>query len=125
VAGSSDELLATPLAVPELRGLIFLARPGVTVDLTRESVAAALRLAPLAEQLPVLPARGHLFSRFYARRFARAYAGAAEALRRGGSGALATRAAAVAEAINQGASTAERRRRLGDLVNACRVAGIE
>ncbi len=124
-ASSSDALIATPLAVPELRGLIFLARPGATTDLTRESVAAALRLVPLAERLPDLPSRGHAFTRFYSRRFGRAYAGAAEALRREGQAATAARAEAVAQAILGSAGRADRNRLLAEFASACRDSGIE
>jgi hypothetical protein len=119
VASTSPTLIASPDATPELRGLIFVARAGSDSELTAASVAAAARLAPLAEALPRLPARGHAFSRFYARRFARAYAGAAEALRRKGDPALAAGADSVADAINRDAPVAERASLLHSFVARC------
>jgi len=119
VAGTSPRLIASSDAMPELRGLIFVARAGSDSDLTAASVAAAARLAPLAEALPRLPAHGHAFSRFYARRFARAYAGAAEALRREGDPALAAGADSVADAINRDAPIAERASLLHSFVARC------
>ena len=124
VLSSSPGLIATAQAVPELRGLVYVAEPGATEDVTVESVAAAIRLAPLARELPVLPARGHAFSRFYVRRFARAYAGAAEALRRRGATEAAVRADAVADALNQAVPGDRRARLLDSFVTACRDLGF-
>jgi len=108
VASTSSTLIESSRATPELRGLIFVARADADSELTAESIAAAARLAPIAEALPRLPARGHAFSRFYVRRFARAYAGAAEALRRFGDPALAGCADSIADALNHGADLAAR-----------------
>ena len=107
IASTSPTLISLPNGTPELRGLIFVSRAGSDSELTAATVAAAARLAPLAEALPRLPEYGHAFSRFYARRFARAYAGAAEALRRAGD-PLAFSADSIADAINRDAPVAER-----------------
>ena len=103
---------------------MYVADSGATEELTVESVAGAIRLAPLAKELPVLPARGHAFSRFYVRRFARAYAGAAEALRRHGATEAAIRADAVADALNQALPGDRRARLLDSFVAACRDLGF-
>jgi hypothetical protein len=123
VVSSSPSLIATPDAVPELRGLVFVADSGATEELTAETVAGAIRLATLAKELPVLPARGHAFSRFYVRRFARAYAGAAEALRRRGAMQAAVQADSVADALNQAAPSDRRARLLDSFVASCRDLG--
>lgn len=118
IASTSPTLISLPDGTPELRGLIFVARSGSDSELTAASVAAAARLAPLAEALPRLPEHGHAFSRFYARRFARAYAGAAEALRREGD-PLAACADSIADAINRDAPAAERSSLLRSFVARC------
>lgn len=112
VAGASVGAVALAPAQPELRGLVLVAPPGGAPVVTRETVAAAVRLRPLAAALPELPRRGHAFSRFYALRFARAYAGAALALRIAGDTALAVRADSVQAAIEHTLPAAERNRRL-------------
>lgn len=124
VASSSRTLVETPTGVPELRGLLYVARPGSTEELTRATIAGAIQLAPLAEQLPVLPRRGHAFSRFYVRRFARAYAGAGEALRQLGAAGLAAQANSVALALDRGDPRARRSRLLTAFVEGCRSRGF-
>ena len=124
VAASSRSLVGTPAAVPELRGLLYVTRSGSTEELTRATIAGAIRLAPLAERLPDLPRRGHAFSRFYVRRFARAYAGAGEALRRLGAFEPAAQAESVAVALDRGDPRVRRSRLLTDFVQACRSRGF-
>ena len=124
VASSSMTLIATPAGVPELRGLLYVARAGSQQELTPGTIAAAIRLAPLADQLPVLPRRGHAFSRFYVRRFARAYAGAAEALRRLGAPEPAARADSIALALDHGDPRRHRSRLLAAFVEDCRGRGF-
>ncbi|MCC6649813.1 MAG: hypothetical protein IT348_01535 [Candidatus Eisenbacteria bacterium] len=123
VAGSSPELLALPGAVPELRGLLFVATPGSAADLSREAVMAAVRLAPIAAELPVLPAQGHAFSRFHQRRFARAFAGAAEQLRRDGREALFRQAERAAAEIAEPSPGADRSLLLRAFADSARAAG--
>jgi hypothetical protein len=113
-----------PSSKPELRGLLLVARPGNPEVLTRETVAGAARLAPLAAELPSLPPRGHPFSRFYALRFARAYAGAGAALRRLGDSTLAVRADSVEAALLHEAPAAERGKRLRAFTEGARASGF-
>ena len=120
VASTSRAMVATPFGAPELRGLLYVARPGAVEELTTETIAAAAALAPLTEQLPTLGGEGHEFSRFYVRRFARAYAGAAEALRRRGRGTLAATAESVAVVLESGGDLATRSRLLRALVAGSR-----
>jgi hypothetical protein len=124
VAGASVPTVTLPSSRPELRGLLLVARPGNTEVLTRETVAGAVRLAPLAAELPSLPPRGHPFSRFYALRFARAYAGAGAALRRLGDSTLAVRADSVEAALLHEAPAAERGKRLRAFTEGARASGF-
>jgi hypothetical protein len=124
VASSSRSLVDTPAGVPELRGLLYVARSGATEELTPATIAGAIRLAPVAEELPVLPRRGHAFSRFYVRRFARAYAGAGETLRRLGATELAAQADSVAAALDHGEPRPIRSRLLTAFVAGCRGRGF-
>ena len=124
VGCTSPSLVETPAGTPELRGLLYVARPGATEELTRFTVAGAVDLAPLAVQLPSLPGRGHAFSRFYVRRFARAYAGAGEALRRMGATEIAAQADSIADALNRGSPRAVRSELLTRFVADCRARGF-
>src|SRR5262249_7936965 len=116
IAATSPSLMSAPGSTPELRGLLYVARPSATQELTEMTIAPAAGLSPFTKALPALKPGGHEFSRFYQRRFARAYAGAAEALRRGGAASLAARADSVADAINRGDPRVERARLLDEFV---------
>ena len=124
VASSSRRLVETSAGSPELHGLLYLARPAGTTELTPATITEAMRLAPVADRLPVLPPRGHAFSRFYTRRFARAYAGSAEALRQLGELDLAARADSVADALNRGDPRERRSRLLRTFAEECRGRGF-
>ena len=117
VAASSGAILAVDSIVPELRGLLYVARPGSRAMFTDSTVAAAVRLAPVAAELPVVPP-GRTLSLFYQRRFARAFAGAAEALRDAGRAADAAAADSAASGILRGLPAGERRARLDAFVRA-------
>ncbi len=117
VAGTSGAVVAVDSLTPELRGLLYLAQPGGRALFTDATIAAAIRLAPFAAALPTVPPERTL-SRFYARRFARAFSGAAEALRAAGRGAAAATGDSVASAILRGLSPAERRARIDAFVRA-------
>jgi hypothetical protein len=124
LASTSRDLIATTVGVPELRGLVYVARAGNREELTVASVVAAVRLAPLAAELPALRPGSHEFSRFYVRRFARAYAGAAAALARLGAAQAANRANEVAMALDRGDDPAGRRRLIEAFVAEARGMGF-
>lgn len=115
VAATSGAILAVDSIVPELRGLLYVARPAGRTLFTDSTVAAAVRLAPVAADLPVVPP-GRTLSLFYQRRFARAFAGAAEALRDAGRTTDAATADSAASGILRGLPAAERRARLDAFV---------
>ncbi|MEO5617822.1 MAG: DUF2723 domain-containing protein [Candidatus Eisenbacteria bacterium] len=102
VAGTSRPLIATSAATPELRGLLYVARPGQMQEFTAATIEAARRLVPIAGLLPALPPGRRELSRYYARRFARAYAGAAEALRARGAAQAGAAADSVERSILRG-----------------------
>jgi hypothetical protein len=103
---------------------LLLAPPGGSQALTRETVAAAVRLGPITAAIPELPAHGHAFSRFYTVRFARAYAGAALALRASGDSAVAVLADSVEAALQHYLPAAERRRRLEAFATGAHASGF-
>ena len=117
VAGSSRAIVATDSIEPELRGLVYVASPGSREIFTDSTIAAALRLAPAAAALPdVSPAR--TLSLFYQRRFARAYAGAAQALHARGWHVAGDAADSVATGIGHGLPAGVRRARIDAFVRA-------
>jgi hypothetical protein len=123
VAGASIGYVAIQPEIPELDGLLLVARPGNREMLTRATVTAAVQLAPLTAELPALPARGHAYSRFYALRFARAYAGAAVVLRRSAAPEAGALADSVDGALRRFLPVPERRTRLRAFVAAAHAAG--
>jgi hypothetical protein len=125
IASTSPGIVTTPFGVPELRGLLYVARAGSRDELTDSTIAAAVKLAPLAAELPALRPGTRPFSRFYVRRFARAYAGAAEALRRRGSRVLAAEADSIAASLDRGRDARVRRQRLAGFVTRARAAGFD
>jgi hypothetical protein len=124
VASASPGIVTTPFGVPELRGLIYVASAGARAELTDTTITAAVRLAPLAAELPLLRPGTRPFSHFYVRRFARAFAGAAEALRRRGASELAAEADSIASSLDRGRDVRDRRRRLDQFVARARGAGF-
>jgi hypothetical protein len=124
VASTSPGIVTTPFGVPELRGLLYIARAGSRDELTDSTITAAVELAPLAAELPALRPGTRPFSRFYVRRFARAYAGAAEALRRRGAQDLAVDADSIASSLDRGRDRRVRAKRLAEFVAEARAAGF-
>jgi len=102
VAGSSRDLAEVPGASATLSGLFYIARPIPADEFSAETVRGAVALCPLLRQLPSLPARGHVFSRHFFHRFARAYGGAATYLERRGDVEAAAAARAAERALVAG-----------------------
>jgi len=117
VASTSGAIVALDSIEPELRGLLYLARPGNRTMFTDSTIASAVRLAPFAAELPVV-APERTLSRFYARRFARAFSGSAEALRGAHRSAAAATGDSAASAILRALPAAERRARIDAFVRA-------
>jgi hypothetical protein len=102
VASTNEETVEGPGRKATLDGLLYITDGRDDPAYTAETAHAAIELCSVVDELPALPADGHVFSRHFFHRFSRAYAGAATFFEAEGKSPPAASARAVEHALNDG-----------------------